>query len=226
MSSMSRRLVAEAFGTFGLVFTGCAAVVVTRFPNGAYGTLGIALASGTAFAVMVTATMNISGGHLNPAVTVGLLVGRRVSVRDALPYIAAQLVGAVLAALAVKYAVPSSVGRILNYGAPAIATAVTLPQAILLEAILTFFLVSAVYGTAVAQASPAVGGFAIGLVVVFGVLIGGPLTGGALNPARAFGPALISGSWVSQGVYWLGPLLGGVAAGVLWSFLIGRGGGE
>ncbi len=160
MATLTRRLTAEALGTFGLVFIGSAAVVVNAFPNGSYGIMGIAVAHAFVLAIMITATMNISGGHLNPAVTFGLLVARKIDLRTALPYIAAQLVGAVLGALLVKYAIPSNVGRVLSYGTPAIATAVTLAQAITIEAVLTFFLVSAVFGTVVSPEAPKVGGSA------------------------------------------------------------------
>jgi len=220
MATLTRRLAAEALGTFGLVFIGSAAVVVNAFPAGSYGVLGIAVAHAFVLAIMITATMNISGGHLNPAVTFGLLVARKIDLRTALPYIAAQIAGAVLGALLVKYAIPSNVGRVLSYGTPVIASSITLGQAITLEAVLTFFLVSAVFGTAVSPEAPKVGGFGIGLVLLFAILVGGPLTGAALNPARAFGPALVSGNWLGQGVWWVGPLLGGLAAGLLWKLVL------
>lgn len=220
MATLWRRLVAEAFGTFGLVFVGSAAVVVNAFPNAAYGILGIAVAHAFVLAIMITVTMNISGGHLNPAVTFGLLVARKIDLRTALPYVAAQLAGAVLGALLVKYAIPSNVGRVLSYGTPVIASSITLGQAITIEAVLTFFLVSAFFGTAVSPDAPKVGGFGIGLVLLFAILVGGPLTGAALNPARAFGPALVSGNWLGQAVWWVGPLLGGLAAGLLWKLVL------
>lgn len=220
MATLWRRLVAEAFGTFGLVFVGSAAVVVNAFPNAAYGILGIAVAHAFVLAIMITVTMNISGGHLNPAVTFGLLVARKIDLRTALPYVAAQLAGAVLGALLVKYAIPSNVGRVLSYGTPVIASSITLGQAITIEAVLTFFLVSAFFGTAVSPDAPKVGGFGIGLVLLFAILVGGPLTGAALNPARAFGPALVSGNWLGQAVWWMGPLLGGLAAGLLWKLVL------
>lgn len=220
MASLWRRLVAEAFGTFGLVFVGSAVVVVNAFPNAAYGILGIAVAHAFVLAIMITVTMNISGGHLNPAVTFGLLVARKIDLRTALPYVAAQLAGAVLGALLVKYAIPSNVGRVLSYGTPVIASSITLGQAITIEAVLTFFLVSAFFGTLVSPDAPKVGGFGIGLVLLFAILVGGPLTGAALNPVRAFGPALVSGNWLGQAVWWVGPLLGGLAAGLLWKLVL------
>ena len=220
MATLTRRLAAEALGTFGLVFIGSAVVVVNAFPNGDSGILGIAVAHAFVLAIMITATMNISGGHLNPAVTFGLLVARKIDLRTALPYFAAQIAGAVLGALLVKYAIPSNVGRILSYGTPVISSSVTLAQAISIEAVLTFFLVSAVFGTAVSPEAPKVGGFGIGLVLLFAILVGGPLSGAALNPARAFGPALVSGNWLGQAVWWVGPLLGGLAAGLLWKLVL------
>jgi MIP family channel proteins len=220
MSSMPRRLVAEGLGTFALIFVGCSVVIVDKFPSGGFGMLGIAVAHAFVLAIMITATMNISGGHLNPAVTLGLLVARKIDLRTALPYIGAQLVGGILGAILVRYAIPSNVGRIMSYGTPAIANSVTMIQAISIEAVLTFFLVSAVFGTAVSPDAPKVGGFGIGLVLLFGILVGGPLTGGALNPVRAFAPALISGNWLSQGIWWVGPLLGGAVAGLLWGMVL------
>ncbi len=220
MATLWRRLVAEAFGTFGLVFVGSAVVVVNAFPSAGFGILGIAVAHAFVLAIMITATMNISGGHLNPAVTFGLLVARKIDLRTALPYVAAQLAGAVLGALLVKYAIPSNVGRVLSYGTPVIASSITLGQAITIEAVLTFFLVSAFFGTLVSPDAPKVGGFGIGLVLLFAILVGGPLTGAALNPARAFGPALVSGNWLGQAVWWMGPLLGGLAAGLLWKLVL------
>ncbi len=218
MAGLLRRLTAEALGTFALVYVGCGAVVVDRFPAGGYGIIGIALAHALVLSVMVTATMNISGGHLNPAVTVGLLTARKIDLRTALGYIAVQLVAAALAVLLLKASLPSSVGRILEWGAPTIHTSITSQAAIIMEAVMTFLLVSAVFGTAVSPKAPAVGGFGIGLVLLFGIIVAGPITGGALNPARAFGPAVVAGHWVAQGVYWVGPLLGGVAAGILWGY--------
>lgn len=213
---MTRRLVAELFGTFMLVFFGAGAIMTTMFPKAGFGLLGIALAHGIALAVGVSATMAISGGHLNPAVTAGMLAIRRIDARTAGLYIAAQIVGAVLAALLLKWLLPSGVTKVLALGTPAIAANITLGSAIAIEATLTFFLMSAVLGTAVSAEAPKIAGFGIGLTLFIGILIGGPLTGAALNPARAFGPALASGQWISQGVYWIGPILGALVAAFLW----------
>lgn len=216
MHRMTRRLVAELFGTFMLVFLGAGAVMTNNYPRAGFSLLGIALAHGLAFAIGISATMTISGGHLNPAVTAGLLAIKRIDAKAAVLYIAAQLLGAVLAALAIKAVLPSGVTKVLALGTPTIAATVTLGSAIAVEAILTFFLMSAVLATIVSPEAPKLAGFGVGLTLFVCMLFGGPLTGGALNPARAFGPALVAGQWISQGVYWVGPILGALVAAFLW----------
>ena len=219
MPSLGRRLLAEALGTFALVFVGAAVVVVNGgFPNSGIGLIGIALAHAVVLSVMISATMTISGGHLNPAVTVGLLVTRRIDPAAAAAYIATQLAAAALGALLVKLLLPASAVRSALLGVPVIASSVSLGQAIGIELILTFFLMSAVFGTAVSPNAPRVAGFGIGLVLLFDILVGGPLTGAAMNPARAFGPALVAGEWLGHVVYWVGPLAGAILAAVLWEY--------
>ena len=221
MPSLARRLTAEALGTFGLVFVGAAVVVVNGgFPNSGIGLLGIALAHAVVLSVMISATMTISGGHLNPAVTLALLVRRRIDLPSAAGYILTQLAAAVVAALLVRLLLPQNAVRNAMLGVPVIASTVSLGQAIGIELVLTFFLVSAVYGTAVSPDAPRVAGFGIGLVLLFDILVGGPLTGAAMNPARAFGPALVSGQWVGHLVYWIGPIAGAILAALLWEFLL------
>jgi MIP family channel proteins len=220
MSSLLRRSLAEAVGTFGLVFIGCASVASRYFGEANYGLLGIAMAHAIVLSVMITATMSISGGHLNPAVTIGLLVARRATGRTAAAYIAAQLVGAVFGALLLRFLWPVNLTRAISLGTPTIAGNIVVSQAIGIEAVLTFFLVSAVFGTCVNPNAPKVGGFGVGLVLLFDIMVGGNLTGAAMNPARAFGPALVSGQWVGHGVYWVGPLLGGIIAALLWEHVL------
>jgi MIP family channel proteins len=221
MPSLARRLTAEALGTFGLVFVGAAVVVVNGgFPNSGIGLLGIALAHAVVLSVMISATMTISGGHLNPAVTLGLLVTRRIDAASALAYILTQLAAAVLAAFLVKLLMPGQAVSNAMLGVPVIASSVQLGQAIGLEAVLTFFLVSAVFGTAVSPDAPRVAGFGIGLVLLFDILVGGPLTGAAMNPARAFGPALVAKEWIGHLVYWVGPIVGAVLAALLWEYVL------
>jgi aquaporin Z len=220
MPSLLRRSLAEFMGTFGLVFIGTGAVASKFYPDASFGVLGVAVAHGLVLAVMVTALMGISGGHLNPAVTIGLAVTRRTEPKAAGAYIVAQLLGAVVASWLISTIYPGGVVRPISFGAPALASTIQLPQAILLEALMTFFLMSAVYGTCINSSSPRIGGFGIGLTLLFCILVGGPLTGAALNPARAFGPALIAGQWVAHVVYWVGPILGAVAAAVLWEYVL------
>ena len=221
MPSLARRLVAEALGTFAFVFIGAAVVVVNGgFPNSGIGLLGIALAHAVALSVMISATMAISGGHLNPAVTIALLVARRIGPVEAAAYIVTQLAAASVGALLVQVLLPSGAVRAALLGVPVIASSVTVGQAIGIEVILTFFLVSAVFGTAVSLEAPRVAGFGIGLVLLFDILVGGPLTGAAMNPARAFGPALVSGQWVGQGVYWIGPIVGAILAALVWQYVL------
>jgi aquaporin Z len=221
MPSLARRLTAEALGTFSFVFIGAAVVVVNGgFPNSGIGLLGIALAHAVALSVMISATMTISGGHLNPAVTLGLLAARRIDLLSAAAYIITQLAAACVAALLVKLLFPPNAVRSAVLGIPVIASSVSVGQAIALEAVLTFFLVSAVFGTAVSPDAPRVAGFGIGLVLLFDILVGGPLTGAAMNPARAFGPAVVSGEWVGQPVYWIGPILGGIVAALVWEYFL------
>jgi len=221
MPSLPRRVAAEALGTFAFVFIGAAVVVVNGgFPNSGIGLLGIALAHAVVLSVMITSTMTISGGHLNPAVTLSLLAVRRIDPVSAAAYVVAQLVAAVAGAFLVKALFPPHVANATLVGVPVIASSVSLGKAIGIELVLTFFLVSAVFGTAVSPDAPRVGGFGIGLVLLFDILVGGPLTGAAMNPARAFGPALVAGSWIGQLVYWIGPILGGILAAFLWEFVL------
>ncbi|MCH8144755.1 MAG: aquaporin [Gemmatimonadetes bacterium] len=216
MGGKLRPLTAEFIGTFGLVFIGAGSIVVNE-ASGALGLLGVALAHAMVLSVMVTALMRISGAHFNPAVTFGLWLANKIEAKDAGLYVLTQLVAAVVAALLVKTLLPSVAGEITGYGVPRIASNVSLIQAIVLEAILTFFLVSAVFGTAVSPEAPSgIGGFGIGLVLLFDILVGGPLTGAAMNPARAFGPAAIANDWIGQGAFWIGPLLGGAVAALVW----------
>lgn len=220
MPSLARRLVAEAFGTFALVFFGCAAVIMNAYPGANYGLFGIAVAHAIVLSVAVSATIVISGGVLNPAVALGLLVARRLDARSAASYIVVQLAAAALAGLALQAVYPAATARLVGYGTPQLGSTVTLTAGIGIEALLTFFLMSAVMGTAVSPEAPKIAGFGVGLTLLFTIIAGGPMTGAALNPARAFGPALVSGSWTGHAVYWIGPILGAVVAALLWEHVL------
>ena len=209
--NLLRQCVAEAIGTFALIFIGVGAIFnLGTIPGGL---VGIAFAHGLTIAVMVSATAGISGGHLNPAVTLGLLVGGKISFRDTVAYWIAQLAGATAAAfLAAQFIGMPAIAA----GTPDLGDKISQLQGIGIEAVLTFFLVFVVYGTAVYMHAPKIGGLAIGLTITLGILFGGPLTGGAINPARTFGPALVSGHWNNHIVYWIGPMLGGLLAGLVY----------
>jgi MIP family channel proteins len=220
-----RHFAAEFIGIFALVFVGGASIMAAATSHNTNGLLVAALAHGIILAIMVTATMRISG-HLNPAVTLGFLVTRRIEPTMAIVYIIAQLLGAAVAAYALKAIFPVDVAVAARLGGQSISGDISAGQAILCEAIATFFLVFVVFGTAVDPAAPKVGGFAIGLAVTAGILAIGPLTGGSMNPARSFGPAVASGVLEGQLIYWIGPIIGGIAAALLYDGLFLRRGKE
>ena len=222
MSSLARRAIAEMIGTGMLVFFGCGAVIMTNYDGAKYGLFGIAMVHAFVLAVAITATMGISGGQLNPAVTLALLAIKRMTPSDAFIYIASQLVGALVAAMLVKTLLPDNVGRVLAYGTPMLHSSVTLTQGIMLEALITFVLMSAVMGTIVGADPPRFGGFLVGLSLIPSIMVAGVLTGAAANPARAFGPAVIAGAFTAQIVWWIGPILGAVIAALLWDKVLLR----
>jgi MIP family channel proteins len=222
-STLLKQCVAEFVGTFTLIFIGIGAIA-NNSPAAGVGLLGVALAHGLAIAVMVSATGAISGGQLNPAVTFGLFVGGHMNAKKSIAYWISQLAGATIAAYlcSVLIGMTKVAGGTPDIGMSATGTAVvSTGQAIIIEAVLTFFLVFVVYGSAVDARAPKIGGLAIGLTVALDILFGGPLTGAAMNPARTFGPALVSSHWNNHMVYWVGPLLGGALAGIIYGrFLI------
>ena len=214
-------LVAEFIGTFALIFVGVGAIAADMITGGKLGLTGIALAHGLTIAVMVSATAVTSGGHLNPAVTFGAFVGGKIGTKEALLYIIAQCLGAIVAAMAIQQVVASDVLASVQMGTPLLAKDVTMTQALIAETVLTFFLVFTVFGTAIDPRAARVGGLFIGLAVAFGVMVGGPITGGAMNPARHLGPALLGGYGADAWLYWVAPLLGGAMAGGVARYLFG-----
>ena len=224
MYNMPQKLVAEFIGTFALIFAGVGSICADQFlrsgGQGGLGLLGIALAHGLAIGIMVTAMGHISGGHFNPAVTIGFWVTRKLSTFDTLAYWAAQLAGGVAAAYLLRL-LPFDVWSAVQLGTPDLASGISRTTGMIFEGVMTFFLVFVVFATAVDPkgAFNKVAGFAIGLTITMGALFGGPFTGAALNPARAFGPAVAASHWSNHGVYWIGPLAGGVAAGWLYNTL-------
>lgn len=219
MSRLREAALAEFIGTFALCFLGIGAVCANRWTGGGVGWLGVAIAHGATLAVMISALGHVSGGHFNPAVTVGLLGANQITGARALVYLVAQLAGAVAAAWLLTVVIPQPVWNMVRLGTPTVVGTISVAQALLIEGVLTFFLVTAVLGTAVDPQGSwhAVAGFGIGTVLLVCLLMGGPFTGGCLNPARAFGPALVSGTFRHQLVYWLGPLSGGLVAALVYS---------
>jgi MIP family channel proteins len=223
MYNKPQKLVAEFIGTFALIFFGVGSICADQFlrssSNGqnGLGLLGIALAHGLAIGIMVSSLGHISGGHFNPAITIGFWVTRKFSTFDTLAYWIAQLAGGVAAAYLLRL-LPVDVWGPVQLGTPSLASGISTMMGMIFEAVMTFFLVFVVFATAVDEkgAFNKIAGFAIGLSITMGALFGGPFTGAALNPARAFGPALAANHWTNHGVYWIGPLAGGVAAGWLY----------
>lgn len=219
----SKKLVAEALGTFIFFTIGAGAIVSDAVFRTGIGLVGVALAHGVALALVVSAFGRISGAHVNPAVTVGLWIGKKIDAMLAAKYIVAQLVGGTAAGLVLGWIFPDG-AALAKLGTPQVSFEVGALTAIGVEALLTFFLVIMVYATAVDPKAPSIAGFGIGLMVFLDILVGGPLTGGAMNPARTFGPALATtifgggaSVWTQHYVYWIGPCLGGAAAGLLYT---------
>lgn len=213
-----RHFTAEFIGTFALVFIGGGAIITSPMLAVQAAVVNIALAHGLILALLVSATMKISG-HLNPAVTTAFLVTQRIDAMMAIVHYIAQFTGAVVAALVLKMLYPPQIVAVTRLGGQSISADVSLLQAVSLEAIATFFLVFVVFGTVVDPKGPKVGGFAIGLTVTAGIFAIGPLTGGSMNPARSFGPAVVTGIYEGQTAYWVGPILGAIAAGLLYEKL-------
>jgi aquaporin TIP len=224
-----RAALAELIGTLLFVFIGCGAVVVLAASVGSLGdqdefgatfmsfVIAIALAHGLAIGVLVAATAKVSGGHLNPAVTFGAIVTRRMKLGPGIVYIAAQLIGAVLGALLLDLVLKDGG----NLGAHSISDLVDgNGSAVVVEIVLTFILVFTVFATAMdPRGMGNLAPFAIGFAVLIDHFVGVPLTGASMNPARSFGPALVAGEWDDHWIYWAGPLLGGALAAVTYMLL-------
>ena len=216
LADVWRRSFVELLGAFALVFVG-AGTIMSIGPQADAGTLDVALATGLTIGVMVTAVGHISGGHFNPAITFGFILTRRMSALLGVVYIVVQFGGAVLAALLLRWIFPAANRDAANLGAPSVHT-IDIGAALVVEALITFFIVWVVFAmtTDDRNAYTAVAGLAIGLVFVFGMLLAYPITGGSFNPARAFGPELVSGTWNDAWIYYVGPLAGGAIAALLY----------
>ena len=227
---MSKRLAAEFFGTFWLVFGGCgSAVLAAAFPHLGIGFLGVALAFGLTVLTMVYAVGHISGGHFNPAVTVGLFAGGRFGAREVIPYVLVQVVGAI-AAGAVLYAIASgkpgfsasASGFASNgYGAHS-PGGYSMQSAMIAEFVLTAMFVLVIHGATDRRAPAGFAGLAIGLTLTLIHLICIPVDNTSVNPARSTGVAIFQGGWAVHQLwlFWVMPLLGGVAGGLIYRMLL------
>jgi MIP family channel proteins len=229
MYSLPQRLAAEFLGTFTLVFITSGAICADQYLRASnqpgIGLLGIAVAEGLAYSIMVTALLHVSGAHFNPAVTIGLWVTRRSTTMQSVFYVAAQLLGSVTAAYLLVAVIPETIWRPASLGAPDLTADFTRMHGMALEAVVTFFLVLAMYAAIVDAKgmfqrtggfAAGLAGFAAGLAATMGALVAGPFTGAGMNPARVFGPALAARHWQNHGVYWVGPLFGGIVAGFIY----------
>jgi aquaporin Z len=214
-------VLAEASGTFLFFFVGIGSAAMVDWSAFAGqdppGLIVVALAHGLVLAVLVSALAAVSGAHFNPAVTFGVWIAGQIPGRRALAYVLAQLIGGILAAWSLRAVFPADISA--GLGTPALGQAIDPLAGIGIEAVLTVVLLVAVFGTAVDPRGPKVGGLAIGLAVGADILMGGPLTGAAMNPARWFGPAAVTGLWDNAHVWIVGPLLGAAVAALAYRYL-------
>ena len=221
-----RNWFAEAIATYALVFFGPLAIIlsVVAFGDGLSieSIIMISLGHGAAIGLMVYAFGHISGAHINPAVTIPMMITKKISIADGIGYIIFQLIGAVVAAFSLKMILPE-IGAKVNFGTqggPSELLNNSVMAGITVEIILTFFLVTVIFLTAVHKKAPAgIHGISIGGMVFLLHLVGVPLTGASMNPARTFGPALVSGFWELHWLYWLAPIIGGIIAGVIMNYV-------
>ena len=217
MTGHVRALLAEVAGTFLFIFVGAGAIVATGGQN----LVAIALAHGLGLSVAVSAFGGLSGGQFNPAVTFGLAIAGKHPWPRVPTYLIAQAIGALIAGFALNYAFefdPTALSR-THIGTPGLGGGVTVTAAIVVEGILTLFLLWAVFGTAVSPLAPRIGGFGIGLMVAADILGGGAITGAAMNPARWLGTAVPAGFYDNWFVYFVGPLVGATIAALSYRFV-------
>ena len=201
------------------VFLGAGSVIVTGSLTDGELTvprlLTIAFAHGLAIAFLAFATANVSGGHMNPAVTFAAVMTKKITGARGMMFVAAQLAGAVIGALMLLATIPDAADT--NLGAHALGSDVSITMGLIMEIVVTLILVFVIFATAVDPGGIApLAPLAIGLTVLVDHLVAIPITGASMNPARSFGPALVSGEWANHWIYWLGPMLGGAFAGVMY----------
>jgi aquaporin Z len=197
------RYLAEGIGTFALVFAGCGAIIVNDTFTGAIGHAGVSMVFGLVVMAMIYSIGNISGAHINPAVTIGFMFAGRLERRVVLPYVGSQLLGAVVAAIVLRFLFPEheTLGSTLPSG--------SVLQAFVLEALLSFLLMFVILNVSSGHMEKGImAGVAVGGMVALGALFGGPVTGASMNPARSLGPALVSGHMELLWIYIVAPVIG------------------
>jgi MIP family channel proteins len=217
-ASWWKPVLCELLASCAVTFVAAGAICTDRYSGGELGLIGIALAYALSFGVMVTATRATSGGHVNPAITLGVYLTGSIEATRASLYGLAQLIGASLAGLMLLRTYSVEIWQPANLGTPTLGEGVSPFTGMFIEAVLTSFLVF-VYLFSAGRSSPSVGiaGSSTGAALLCGILLGGPLTGAAMNPARAFGPALASGAWSHHWIYWIGPLVGAILGALAYS---------
>lgn len=202
-----KNLVAEFVGTFALIFIGAGALAIAQA-----NLVGVALAHGLVIVTFAYAYGHISGTHINPAVTLGLLIAGEIEFAAALGYWVVQFLGGILGAVVLNAVLPNAG----DLGVTILSDGVSVGQGLVVEMILTFFLVNTIFNTAVSGKAGNFAGLAIGLTLVLAILMGGPLTRASLNPARTLGPAVVSGNYADIWLYFVGPGIGAILAALLY----------
>jgi len=227
--SLSQKLSAEFLGTLWLVLGGCgSAVLAAAFPAVGIGLLGVSLAFGLTVVTMAYAVGHVSGGHFNPAVTVGLCTARRFPGKEVIPYIVAQVAGAIVAAGILYVIASGKAGFDVNAGFAANGYdqyspgGYSLMAGLVAELVMTFFFLIVILGSTSKLATPAMGGLAIGLALTLIHLVSIPVTNTSVNPARSTGPAIFVGGWAIRQLwlFWVAPVIGAALAGVAYRFLL------
>ena len=203
----TKNLVAEFIGTFALIFIGAGALAIAQA-----NLVGVALAHGLVIVTFAYAYGHISGTHINPAVTLGLLIAGEIRIAAAVGYWIVQFLGGILGAVVLNAVLPEAG----DLGVTILGENVTSTQGLIVEIVLTFFLVNTIFNTAVSGKAGNFAGLAIGLTLVLSILMGGPLTRASLNPARTLGPAIVSGNYADIWLYFVGPAIGAVLAALLY----------
>lgn len=210
-----KKYIAELIGTFGLVFIGTGSIVVNESSNGAVGLVGIALAFGLIVATMIYVFGNISGAHINPAVTISFAIKKEISKKDAIFYIIFQVLGAILASVILKILFPEN----KNLGLTTVSG--TIMQSFIMEVVSTFLLMLVILGITQQgeKESKALAGIIIGAIVLAMIFVAGPISGGSFNPARSIGPALVSGNFQNLWLYITAPTIGAAIGLFIWKYL-------